>query len=607
VTLKTIQPQGGTAAQLNGETGPARSLAVDTETWKVRLFDGTTPGGRIVTTTGEQPWGAKGDGATDDSAVFTSMRNRVIARRSVPPTASGYPKKGNVVIEIPAGVFRLKSGNIFMTPAVNPTDAATGLVIRGQGRGITMLVFAPDTDQDLFNFQYNWADIVIGEMTIIGAVGADGQAHGGICYSRADAGASKEIQWRDIGVRGAWRTGIRLEGENNNSEWSFFNCLVANPTFTAATAFFHTLVAGVDQFFNYRWYSCQVWSNMGVPWIQLEKGGHVYIYACDCSSWGNTATTPTYLFNLMGQGHSLGSNSFHINGLRVEHASAFAKLLYSEWGNYGKVTVSNYDGSSLNAAIGNIADLIKLKYVNDARGAAVTFRDSIIPGTVNIEYAATRNFHKSRVLFDECEFMSQTGTIVRPNDAFTFTRTGGHSNYGYAPEITLRGCRPGLATGSNRTSWDCTISALSGAQGTTYADQGHPSAQLGRHVFSLANEIGGLPCYDHAGTPPTTLPSVQLPIGCWLQDCELHVEAGDAGVPAGTATFQLVDGDGTVLCELAMNSGTGVRAGGYAAKSFTGKRRLATASQATISFRKTAGTQNTFTLRTGAAFVTYDG
>lgn len=45
---KRLQLRGGTTAQNNAFTGAAREVTVDTETWSLRLHDGTTAGGKIL-------------------------------------------------------------------------------------------------------------------------------------------------------------------------------------------------------------------------------------------------------------------------------------------------------------------------------------------------------------------------------------------------------------------------------------------------------------------------------------------------------------------------------------------------------------------------------
>jgi hypothetical protein len=59
-----LQLRGGTAAQNNAFTGAARELTVDTSNWMLRIHDGTTAGGNLVSNRVAVPATSKGT-ATD--------------------------------------------------------------------------------------------------------------------------------------------------------------------------------------------------------------------------------------------------------------------------------------------------------------------------------------------------------------------------------------------------------------------------------------------------------------------------------------------------------------------------------------------------------------
>lgn len=62
---KRLQIRGGTTAQNNAFTGAPREISVDTEIWQLRLHDGTTPGGHVVSPGGTGATGVTGSpGAT---------------------------------------------------------------------------------------------------------------------------------------------------------------------------------------------------------------------------------------------------------------------------------------------------------------------------------------------------------------------------------------------------------------------------------------------------------------------------------------------------------------------------------------------------------------
>lgn len=57
---KRLQLRGGTTAQNNAFTGAERELTVDTDKWHLRIHDGTTAGGILVSNRVSVPTTSKG-------------------------------------------------------------------------------------------------------------------------------------------------------------------------------------------------------------------------------------------------------------------------------------------------------------------------------------------------------------------------------------------------------------------------------------------------------------------------------------------------------------------------------------------------------------------
>ena len=113
---KRLQLRGGTTSQNNAFTGAAREIAVDTDTWSLRLHDGTTLGGHLVSpgpvgATGVRGatgvTGATGAGATGATGVIgatgvrgaTGVAGATGATGAIWQINNGIPSSGNVVID----------------------------------------------------------------------------------------------------------------------------------------------------------------------------------------------------------------------------------------------------------------------------------------------------------------------------------------------------------------------------------------------------------------------------------------------------------------------------------------------------------------------------
>lgn len=57
---KRLQLRGGTTAQNNAFTGAARELTIDTDNWHLRIHDGSTVGGILVSNRVSVPSSSKG-------------------------------------------------------------------------------------------------------------------------------------------------------------------------------------------------------------------------------------------------------------------------------------------------------------------------------------------------------------------------------------------------------------------------------------------------------------------------------------------------------------------------------------------------------------------
>ena len=364
-------------------------------------------------------FGAKGDGVTDDTAAFIAARDAWKSKvRENPSPFSNTNKHGSVSIFIPAGDYLITEPEVFMDSSY--TQRTEGMLWRGSGQQVTQILYHPSVSGPLF---YNNDAILLLRMSDISFVCND--LISDFAHSVSDGGA-QDYDFTRCSFSGQWRYGFRLKGTNNNSEFSLNRCNI----FGDWTAFLFS--EDNDQFLNYWFDKCKVWSFEGV-FAKMTKGGHVKIDGCDFSDI-DFQNDDSVLFSLEGNSHSLGICSFSCKDSRFELKSAKSRVLYCEWPQ-GSVVFENCDESSQsNNPYAPL--LIAHEYVmGNTGGPVVSYNNCQLMGLHKYTITNSATAYKKSVRYSGCESMNYADIY----EMFGCDLVSG-SNIGALPAIYLENC-----------------------------------------------------------------------------------------------------------------------------------------------------------------------
>lgn len=460
---------------------------------------------------------ADGDkrGLVDTSLQMTAAVAAVRDARTF--GATGLSDAGaRAVITIPPGDYLVTIPEALLGNE-NNANKINGLRIQGAGRGATRILFKPSTAGVLAR-AVKWLDIEFCDITFI-AQTAD-------CTLFATPGQSNEQQWafRRCAFYN-WRYIVAPLGSNNCSEVVFDDC--GNYAMQANGAWLYIAASGTsDQFLNYWWLNCKHWST-AAPIIDAAKGGHFHLKNVDASDWGAAAVaapaTPdagTFLIKLRGTSHEgLGVLHMTAHALRGEFKNANAKLLYSEWGDYGQITLDGVDITSQVPDYTYGQQMVYLK-LPDADGAKITIRDSQMAGGITVDYPNSAWSRRSRIEVIGGSWWQKTS----PSDVVTYVAQGGNVT---PPIVVFENVRPASAPAYNFTAatayavWDAAIGSV-GIPGVCYPAT---NSEAPKRSVRVAAVNGGLETGNVA--------YVRLPLGAIVTDFRVFAHAGTvAEVPA---------------------------------------------------------------------------
>lgn len=452
--------------------------------------------------------GAVGDGVTNNDAAFAAaILAAKNASRSGTPSGSSDPV-GGYVIEIPAGDFRVTSLNALMGTE-GMSAKIKGLTFRGQGENVTNVIFDGADGGALAANDY-WLTLRFEGIRFV-SLAADATFMRSYTTHAAQNYTFKNISWQ------GWKYVLDLKGSNNNSEMRFIGIENMQMQDDGAFLFVASGAGTSDQFLNY-WFTggFKHWSTSG-PILDVAHGGHFHFYGVDCSDFAEGEAGVTRpLFYLRGNAHARGVQSLTVKDLRIEGKSAKSSVLYSEWAD-GNVTFEGVDMSSQagNFTFEKIIDIV----LGNVAGPMYTFRDSMLFGTLNVQYSSSAFAMKHSILVDNVDW----GQKLTPSEVVTYDETFAGANL-TKPAVRFRGCRgdetdPRVANNPEGASvWDCTI----GYKGELLP--GGPVKQYApvRHTAGGTNTVA-------AGVL-----QVNLPVGATVTGLHVVAPAGAAGY-AGTS------------------------------------------------------------------------
>jgi hypothetical protein len=242
---------------------------------------------------------ATGDGTTVDDAAFLQARDAAETHFfSALYTVSGQAdRRGRVTIVVPPGQYLLTEANALGTLG-HSGGVALGLSIRGAGRGLTRIIYAPTTDATSNYLWGNdlWADVEVSGIEFVGwpsqAVREkrDADRFPGFMQSVREANAVSKYDFRDCTWTGYWRDVFSLEGDDNNCELRWFNCrwtaAVRNVLWSHGTA----PPEGSDQFLNYDFFGCDFEMRRGNG-LRFDRGGNINVWGGSLISAADIADT----------------------------------------------------------------------------------------------------------------------------------------------------------------------------------------------------------------------------------------------------------------------------------------------------------------------------
>ena len=348
-------------------------------------------------------YGIVADNLTDNyTSLNTMFREALNVSHTVYDTTILNNRIMSRSIDIPAGVYRIKSANLFAS-ALNVR--ATNLVINGNG---AVLVF-----EDFEGFAFRNDNLLLNisfvNFTFISINDAKAPNRG-FFYSYADGGA-QDVKFENCTFAGTWKYGVQLEGANNNSEFVWDKC-----TFTGKwDAFLYIGATNTsDQFLNYWFDKCKYWNNS--TWIKAYKGGHFKIEQCDVS--GYTPTQETYLFELLGGAHSRGVTTFIDNDSRYELKSTHAKVLRCEWDN-ARIAFTNVDMGSQGFVAMERANVFDLRNNTSGDESNYKFDNCVLLGRFLLRSSSRSPLNN--VYLKNCHLMGDS-TTSKINDIFTYSK-----------------------------------------------------------------------------------------------------------------------------------------------------------------------------------------
>ncbi|WP_211750245.1 hypothetical protein [Paenibacillus sp. Marseille-Q4541] len=414
---------------------------------------------------------------------------------------------GNITVNIPAGEYTVTDINLLKTTL----KRVRGLNLRGTGREVTRIIFKPSANnQYLFNNNDCWLHIHFEDMTFFGDLSKNANF-----MLSTGAGGAQNYTFSRVNFRN-WNWVCKLEGTDNNSEFTFFHCGFYG---TIRKVLFVEDQNGSDQFLNYNFFACQYEVEEG-DFIDMAKGGNINIWGGSFIHIGANGGT---FFKLLGKTHSLGVTRFLCIGARFEHRTVNSKLIRCEW-DKGNVSFISCDCSSqaLNVSPNSkIATFVS----ENVDMPIINFDNCTLMGTHQFQYYAASAQKQPRITYENCDILNhQTiGTFIE------LSAPDNNASKGAQPTIHFKNCR---AKDSRRGNvWDCDYNFQNSYTGITQ-----------KRIVSLKNADGKFP---YQLSP---LVDCYLPLGSIITNIRLYSPAGAVTENTdATFTVQTTESTPTVL------------------------------------------------------------
>lgn len=387
-------------------------------------------------------YGADPTGGTDSTSAYVAAMADVTA--SVGADPAGGDRLSRRFLYSPAGTYLISDGILTSSYQYK----GRGFRWQGDGPGLTQINFVTSSGKTLLynNNSYLWS-----EVSGILFTGNSRTNTFYYAYSNPASGAVQRWKFTNCEWGGQWGYGFKLEGTNNNSEYSWIDCGVNG----GMGSFLYTPSGTAsDQHLNYWFSNMKFWptdSGNTNNWIEMWQGGHVHIINSDVSGYQNGC-----LYKLKNATHANGVCSFTADNVRYEMKTDNTKVMECEW-SQGNVTFNANDWSSQRTGYASSTISFDFSDVN-AGGTKIAFRDCSLIGTLRFAHN-TDDFRYNKITtFDNCDFQQEECHL-----AFSFTTLG--TNDAGHRAVTLRNCKGLFGNGMNPyTSWAATTAYTLGTQ-----------------------------------------------------------------------------------------------------------------------------------------------
>ncbi|SFF16492.1 hypothetical protein SAMN04487969_11620 [Paenibacillus algorifonticola] len=404
---------------------------------------------------------------------------------------------------MPAGTYLITSAN----PKILSTTAARarGLSFRGAGRGITKILFKPEsgTNGYLFYNDDKWLHLHFEGITFIGDV--DKQTN--FMYSYSTGGAQNYTYDKCDFIH--FNYGWELKGLNTNSEFTWFHCGFYGKWNKTV---FSDITGTSDQFLNYNFYSCQVEFSYG-EFLYFAQGGNINIWG---GSFINTADSGVHstFFKLLGTSHSSGVQRFLCIGARIETKYGLSKIIECEWAS-GTVSFISCDCDAQQYNSGSQLWITAIFKSVNTKMPIVKFDACTLMGIHQYSYTGNSWSQPHNIIYENCQIAKHN----KAQDFISYVSTNSLGNLGGQPQIIFRNCR-GLDDNQSIV-WESTLGFMKANVG-----------MVQKKIVSLKGANGRFPISG------STNFQVVLPMNSIITEVKLYSPA-NAVTETNPATFTL--------------------------------------------------------------------
>lgn len=424
----------------DGGGGPFRRHAAASDAVNSGTVFASADGGRwkrIIEGPINVKWfGAKGDfngvtgAGTDDSSAFDAW-STYLAQQTVDWTVFGWNVYDRIRVQgyVPAGAYLITTANDAFISA--PGSLSNGLSIHGDGREVTQVVYKPpapggsDTYLIANANPTGWLHMHLQDISFVGATsGASWMLSTGPNIQNY---SFERVNWSDF------KYGLRLQGTDNNSEFSFHHCHI----YGTWTHFLWSETS--EQFLNYSFFHTQFECQQG-NYIRMTLGGNVNIYGGSIIQLNPPSTTTGTLFLLEGNSHGDGLLRFYCQGVRFELRGTNSRLINCEW-NFGTVAFDSCQDDSyafFESGSSTSPNTIRARFASTNVGMPlVKFTNCSLMGRHEYAYQDNSWIGHDYVLYDTCHIRN----FERVADFVVYTQISATSNIGGKPVVKFRNCK----------------------------------------------------------------------------------------------------------------------------------------------------------------------